>query len=241
MIEKFLDTIEKKHVLVAGELSSRTPPEKVYNANLDLLVLYHTTELGIPRIGGMLPIENSNDLVLTMCEKLPIHNYSVPVFAGICGIEPVRYFPLFFRNLAATGVSGVQNFPTVGLIDGQYRYNLESVNLGVKCEEEALKIAITNGLGILPFAFNQYETLAMAKAGAKIVILDLGFCPLTYDIREEIRQYLERLRSIGTLVHSLYPDVKILVYTMYHEIEQQLEALLPQLAYIDGIYRSVLL
>lgn len=239
MIEELAGKVTRRRVLTAGELSTRTPWERIEGAEVDLFVLYHTAELEIARIGGLLPIESSNGLVLSMCEKIPVQKLPAPVFAGVCGTEPVQHFPRFFRRLAETGVSGVQNFPTVGLIDGQYRYNLESVDIGAKQEAESLQLARESGLQILPFAFNQYEALAMAKAGARIVILDLGLRPRVPDIREEIRQYLERIQSVGALVHLYYPQVKVLVYSMYQEVERRLERL--QMDGADGLYRSVAL
>lgn len=237
MIQTLLQTIEETHQLTAGELSTRSRPESLAGANADIAVLHHTVELGLPRIGGLLPIENANDVVGQMCERIPLREIGIPVFAGICGTEPVRYFSSFFRHLADLGVSGVQNFPSIGLIDGGFRYNLESVRLGTRCEEKMLALAMARGLEVLPFVYNQYEALAMAKLGARIVVLDLGFCSQECDIRAELAQYLDRIQSVSALLRSVYPDVRLLIYSMYEEIAAQLRA--AQLTCVDRLYRSV--
>lgn len=239
MIRNLLHAIETRHELIAGEFATWKSVSDIQQVPVDLIVLYHTVEKKISRVGSLLPIENANSVVQEMCERIPIQEICVPVFAGICGSEPVRFFPMLFKNLLRTGVIGVQNFPSIGMIDGTFRYNLESVHLGAKCEEDTMATAIHNGLEIIPFVFNQYEALAMAKAGAKIIILDLGFRSWDYDIHAEMAQYMDRIQSIGTLMNSLYPEVKLLVYSMYREIEQYVEHLLPQMPYVAGLYRSI--
>jgi predicted TIM-barrel enzyme len=122
----------------------------------------------------MMPYGDANQIVMDMArEVLPVVK-NTPVLAGVCGTDPFRIMKLFLRDVQAAGFSGVQNFPTVGLIDGLFRQNLEETDMGFGHEVDMIRLAHELGLLATPYAFNEDEAQAMALAGADILIPHMG-------------------------------------------------------------------
>jgi predicted TIM-barrel enzyme len=144
---------------------------------IDLLVIYNSGRFrmaGRGSLSGMMPYGDANAIVMDMArEVLPVVP-KTPVLAGVCGTDPFRLMKLFLREVDAAGFSGVQNFPTVGLIDGRYRQNLEETDMGYGLEVEMIRTAHDLGLLTTPYCFNPDEATAMAKAGADILIPHMG-------------------------------------------------------------------
>src|SRR5207237_978287 len=117
-------------------------------------------------LSGMMRSGDANQIVMDMArEVLPVVR-NTPVLAGVCGTDPFRVMKLFLRDIDAAGFSGVQNFPTVGLIDGQFRQNLEETEMGFGLEVDMIAAAHEMGLLTTPYCFNEDEAAAMAQAGA---------------------------------------------------------------------------
>src|SRR6187431_170828 len=144
---------------------------------IDLLVIYNSGRFrmaGRGSLSGMMPYGDANQIVLDMArEVLPVAR-KTPVLAGVCGTDPFRIMKLFLREVQAVGFSGVQNFPTVGLIDGQFRQNLEETDMGYGLEVDLIRTAHDLGMLTTPYAFNVDEARAMAEAGADILIPHMG-------------------------------------------------------------------
>ncbi|CAA6665252.1 unnamed protein product [Spirodela intermedia] len=139
---------------------------------VDLIVLYNSGRFrmaGRGSLAGLLPFADANAVVVDMAsEVLPVVK-NVPVLAGVCGTDPFRRMDYFLRQLEQIGFSGVQNFPTVGLFDGNFRQNLEETGMGYSLEVEMIKKAHDMGFLTTPYAFNEEESIEMAKAGADII------------------------------------------------------------------------
>ena len=144
---------------------------------IDLLVIYNSGRFrmaGRGSLSGMMPYGDANAIVLEMArEVLPVVQHT-PVLAGICGTDPFRLMKLFLREIDAAGFSGVQNFPTVGLIDGTFRANLEETGMGFGLEVDMIRLAHEMNLLTTPYVFNPDEATALARAGADILIPHLG-------------------------------------------------------------------
>jgi predicted TIM-barrel enzyme len=106
-------------------------------------------------------------------EVLPVVQ-DTPVLAGVCGTDPFRLMPVFIKQLKEMGFSGVQNFPTVGLMDGDFRANLEATGMGYDKEVEAIAIAHELDMLTTPYVFNPAESVAMAEAGADLLVAHVG-------------------------------------------------------------------
>lgn len=121
-----------------------------------------------------MPYGNANEVVLDMAaEILPIVK-ATPVLAGVCASDPFRDIPRFLKQLKDLGFAGVQNFPTVGLIDGQFRQNLEETGMGYDNEVRMIREAKQVGLLTTPYVFNRDEARRMAAAGADVLVAHMG-------------------------------------------------------------------
>jgi predicted TIM-barrel enzyme len=144
---------------------------------IDLIIIYNSGRFrmaGRGSLSGMMPYGDANQVVVEMArEVLPVVK-NTPVLAGVCGTDPFRIMKLFLRDLQAMGFSGVQNFPTVGLIDGSFRQGLEETDMGFDKEVEMIRLAHEMGLLTCPYVFNESEAEAMAGAGADVLIPHMG-------------------------------------------------------------------
>ena len=144
---------------------------------IDLIIIYNSGRFrmaGRGSLSGMMPYGDANQIVMDMAhEVLPVVK-NTPVLAGVCGTDPFRIMKMFLKQVQAAGFSGVQNFPTVGLIDGSFRQNLEETEMGFGLEVDMIRLARELGLLTTPYCFNEDEAQAMAKAGADILIPHMG-------------------------------------------------------------------
>jgi predicted TIM-barrel enzyme len=144
---------------------------------IDLIVIYNSGRFrmaGHGSLAGLMPYGDANAVVMEMAsEVLPVVK-NVPVLAGVCGTDPMRLMPTFLAQVKSTGFAGVQNFPTVGLIDGNFRANLEETNMGY--DREVAMIASAHELDLLttPYVFNTDDARAMTQAGADILVAHMG-------------------------------------------------------------------
>ena len=143
----------------------------------DLIIIYNSGRFrmaGRGSLSGMMPYGDANAIVVEMAaEVLPIVQ-DTPVLAGVCGTDPFRLKHVFLKQLKQMGFSGVQNFPTVGLIDGTFRDNLEGTGMGFDKEVEAIAIANQLDLFTAPYVFTPEEATAMAEAGADLLVAHVG-------------------------------------------------------------------
>ena len=143
----------------------------------DLIVIYNSGRYrmaGLGSLAGMLPYGDANAIVLDMArEVLPIVK-DTPVLAGVCGTDPFRKMPVFLAELVRLGFAGVQNFPTVGLIDGTFRQGLEETGMGYDLEVAMIALARSLDLLTTAYSFTPEEARSMARAGADVVVAHMG-------------------------------------------------------------------
>jgi predicted TIM-barrel enzyme len=143
----------------------------------DIIIIYNSGRYrmaGRGSLAGLMPYGDANGIVVEMAsEVLPVTK-NTPVLAGVCGTDPFRLMPVFLKQLKDIGFSGVQNFPTVGLIDGNFRANLEGTGMGY--DKEVAMIAAANKLDMFtsPYVFDEDQARAMAKAGADQLVAHVG-------------------------------------------------------------------
>src|SRR5690349_6500579 len=135
---------------------------------IDLIIIYNSGRFrmaGRGSLAGMMPYGDANSIVVDMArEVLPIVR-ATPVLAGVCGTDPFRLMDVFLRELCAMGFAGVQNFPTVGLIDGTFRVGLEETGMGFSREIEMIALAHELELLTCPYVFDEDQAREMARAG----------------------------------------------------------------------------
>ena len=144
---------------------------------IDLIVIYNSGRYrmaGRGSLAGLMPYGDANGIVVEMAaEVLPVVRHT-PVLAGVCATDPFRRMPAFLRQLKGLGFAGVQNFPTVGLIDGIFRANLEETGMSYALEVEMIREARALDLLTTPYVFSAGDAAAMAGAGADIIVCHLG-------------------------------------------------------------------
>src|SRR5689334_2733066 len=144
---------------------------------IDLIIIYNSGRFrmaGRGSLSGMMPYGDANQIVLDMArEVLPVVRHT-PVLAGVCGTDPFRLMKHYLRQIQLAGFSGVQNFPTVGLIDGTFRQNLEETGMSYALEVEMIRAARERDLLTAPYVFTVEEAAAMADAGADVLVPHMG-------------------------------------------------------------------
>ena len=187
-------------------------------AGADLIIIYNSGRYrmaGRGSLAGLMPYGDANAIVVEMArEVLPIVR-KTPVLAGVCGTDPFRIMNLFLRDLKRLGFSGVQNFPTVGLIDGSFRESLEETGMGYAEEVEMIARAHDLDLLTCPYVFNEDEAKAMTRAGADLLIAHMGLTTKgTIGARTAITldQSVDRIQAIREAAISIRPDTLVLCH-----------------------------
>lgn len=143
----------------------------------DMLIIYNSGRYrmaGRGSLAGLLSYGDANQIVVEMGQEvLPVVEHT-PVLAGVCGTDPFRVMSVYLQQLQAQGFNGVQNFPTVGLIDGNFRQNLEETNMGYELEVEMIREAHQLNLLTTPYVFDEKQARDMAEAGADILVAHMG-------------------------------------------------------------------
>ena len=147
---------------------------------VDLIIIYNSGRFrmaGRGSLAGTMPYGDANAIVMDMAGEGLTVVEDTPVLAGVCGTDPFRQMEVFLKEVEAIGFAGVQNFPTVGLIDGLYRQNLEETGMGYDLEVDMVRTAHGMGLLTTPYAFKPEEGEQMADAGADIIVAHMGLTP----------------------------------------------------------------
>lgn len=177
LLSKFRAMIERKEPIIGGGAGTGLSAKCEEAGGIDLIVIYNSGRYrmaGRGSLAGLLAYGNANEIVMEMArEVLPVVK-NTPVLAGVNGTDPFINFDAFLDDLARTGFSGVQNFPTVGLIDGNFRANLEETGMGYGLEVEMIRMAHNKGLLTTPYVFSEADAIAMTEAGADIIVPHMG-------------------------------------------------------------------
>ena len=177
LMEKFHDMKRRRIPIVGGGAGTGLSAKCEEAGGIDLIVIYNSGRYrmaGRGSLSGLLAYGNANDIVMEMArEVLPVTG-NTPVLAGVNGTDPFCIFDSFLDEIKAIGFSGIQNFPTVGLIDGTFRANLEETGMSYGLEVDLIALAHAKDMLTTPYVFNAGEAAAMAKAGGDIIVCHLG-------------------------------------------------------------------
>ncbi len=177
ILEKFRDMMAKGVPIIGGGAGTGLSAKCEEAGGIDLIVLYNSGRYrmaGRGSLAGLLAYGDANQIVVDMAaEVLPVVKHT-PVLAGVNGTDPFRIMDVFLDDLKRIGFSGVQNFPTVGLIDGNFRLNLEETGMSYGLEVDMIAKAHAKDMLTTPYVFNTDDAAAMAKAGADIIVCHLG-------------------------------------------------------------------
>jgi predicted TIM-barrel enzyme len=178
---EILDQLKQKvadgQPIVGGGAGTGLSAKLEEAGGIDLIVIYNSGRFrmaGRGSLSGLMPFGDANAIVLEMArEVIPVLKHT-PVLAGVCGTDPFRKMELFLKDIVAAGFAGVQNFPTVGLIDGSFRTGLEETGMGFGHEVDMIHMAHEMDLLTTPYVFDADEARQMAEAGADILIPHMG-------------------------------------------------------------------
>jgi len=169
--------VKRGELIVGGGAGTGLSAKCEEAGGIDLIVIYNSGRYrmaGRGSLAGLMPYGDANGVVMEMAgEVLPVVE-KTPVLAGVCATDPFRLMPKFLDEVKAAGFSGVQNFPTVGLIDGNFRVNLEETGMGYDHEVEMIRLANERDMLTTPYVFSEDNARAMAQAGADIIVVHLG-------------------------------------------------------------------
>jgi predicted TIM-barrel enzyme len=177
ILSRFRGMIARGEPIVGGGAGTGLSAKCEESGGIDLIVIYNSGRYrmaGRGSLAGLLAYGNANQIVVDMAsEVLPVVK-KTPVLAGVNGTDPFMLTDHFLRELGALGFSGVQNFPTVGLIDGTFRANLEETGMGYELEVDMIAKAHALDLLTTPYVFSADEAMAMTRAGADIIVCHMG-------------------------------------------------------------------
>ncbi len=177
LLKRFHEMAERGEAIVGGGAGTGLSAKCEEAGGIDLIVIYNSGRYrmaGRGSLAGLLAYGNANEIVCEMAsEVLPVTKHT-PVLAGVNGTDPFLILDDFLDRLIRLGFSGVQNFPTVGLIDGTFRANLEETGMGYGLEVEMIAAAHKADLLTTPYVFSESDARAMTKAGADIIVCHMG-------------------------------------------------------------------
>ncbi|KAL0476275.1 hypothetical protein AKO1_010893 [Acrasis kona] len=218
ILSKLREVIKSKKAIIGGGAGIGLSAKSLEKGGIDLLILYNSGRFrmaGRGSLAGLMPYGDANEIMLDMAKEILTVVDETPVLAGVCGTDPFRNMSKLLRTVKELGFAGVQNFPTVGLIDGNFRQNLEETGMSYSQEVEMIRLANEMGLVTSPYVFNEEEATAMAKADADIIVAHMGLTTsgaigaktaLTLD------NCVERCQAIRDAVVKVKPDAIVLCH-----------------------------
>ena len=218
ILEKFRAMIARGEPIVGGGAGTGLSAKCEEAGRIDLIVIYNSGRYrmaGRGSLAGLMPYGDANAIVLDMArEVLPVVKQT-PVLAGVCGTDPFRDMDVFLDEVVRVGFSGVQNFPTVGLIDGALRANLEETGMSYALEVDMIARARAKNLLTTPYVFNEAEAAAMARAGADIVVCHMGLTTggaIGAETALKLEQCPAKIDAWAAAARAVRPDVLILCH-----------------------------
>ncbi|ABC23577.1 phosphoenolpyruvate hydrolase family protein [Rhodospirillum rubrum] len=218
LLETFHEMVRQGRPIVGGGAGTGLSAKCEEQGGIDLIVIYNSGRYrmaGRGSLAGLLAYGNANEIVMDMArEVLPVVRHT-PVLAGVNGTDPFCNFDHFLDQVKAVGFSGIQNFPTVGLIDGTFRANLEETGMGFGLEVDLVRLARAKDLLTTPYVFSEDDARAMTEAGADIVVAHMGLTTggaIGAETALSLHGAAERVSAIAQAAIAVRPDVIVLCH-----------------------------
>lgn len=218
VIQKLKQKIQNNEVIIGGGAGTGLSAKSAEAGGIDLIIIYNSGRYrmaGRGSLAGLMPYGDANQIVVEMGNEVLTIVEDTPVLAGVCGTDPFRNMDVFLKQLKEQGFTGVQNFPTVGLIDGQFRQNLEETGMGYDLEVDMIRKAHNIGLVTSPYVFNEEDAIKMAKAGADILVAHVGLTTkgaIGAHTAMDIDDAVELVQKIHDAGKSVNPDIIVLCH-----------------------------
>lgn len=218
ILKKLKAEVAAGNVLLGAGAGTGISAKSAEAGGVDLIIIYNSGRYrmaGRGSLAGLMAYGDANQIVVDMGnEVLPVVK-ETPVLAGVCGTDPFRIMDIFLKQLKEQGFAGVQNFPTVGLIDGVFRANLEETGMGYDLEVDMIRKAHELDLLTTPYVFDEEQAKKMAEAGADILVAHMGLTTkgtigaktaLTLD------DCVEKIQTICDAGKAVNPDIMVLCH-----------------------------
>ncbi len=209
---------------------------------IDLIIIYNSGRFrmaGRGSLAGLMPYGDANQIVMEMAGEVLTVVRDTPVLAGVCASDPFRQMDKFLDQVKAEGFAGIQNFPTVGLIDGSFRANLEETGIGYDREVELVKLAREKNLLTTPYAFTPEEAERMTEVGADVIVAHMGLTTkgsIGAETALSLEQSVQRVQAIADAARRVREDVIVLCHGGPIAMPEDAQFVLSRTTNVHGFY-----
>lgn len=232
----------QKEILVGVGAGTGITAKSSEAGGADMLIIYNSGRYrmaGRGSLAGLLSYGDANQIVMDMGhEVLPVVQQT-PVLAGVCGTDPFRVMKIYLQQLQAQGFSGVQNFPTVGLIDGVFRQNLEETGMGYDLEVDMIRQAHELGMLTTPYVFDPEQATKMAEAGADLLVAHMGLTTkgsIGAETALTLDESVKKVQAILDAGRKVNPDIMVICHGGPIAEPQDAQYVIDRVDGIDGFF-----
>lgn len=232
----------QKEILVGVGAGTGITAKSSEAGGADMLIIYNSGRYrmaGRGSLAGLLSYGDANQIVMDMGhEVLPVVQHT-PVLAGVCGTDPFRVMKIYLQQLQAQGFSGVQNFPTVGLIDGVFRQNLEETGMGYDLEVDMIRQAHELGMLTTPYVFDPEQAIKMAEAGADLLVAHMGLTTkgsIGAETALTLDESVKKVQAILDAGRKVNPDIMVICHGGPIAEPQDAQYVIDHVDGIDGFF-----
>jgi len=242
ILERLKNEVSNGKIILGAGAGTGISAKSAEAGGVDLIIIYNSGRYrmaGRGSLAGLLPYGDANQIVVEMgSEVLPVVK-DTPVLAGVCGTDPFRTMDVFLKQLKDQGFAGVQNFPTVGLIDGVFRANLEETGMGYALEVDMIRKAHELDLFTTPYVFDEEQAKAMAKAGADVLVAHMGLTTkgtIGAQTALTLEESAKRVQAICDAGRSVNPDIMVICHGGPIAEPQDAQYIIDNTTGIDGFF-----
>lgn len=242
ILKELKERIVKGQPIIGGGAGSGISAKCEEEGGIDLIVIYNSGRYrmaGRGSLAGLLPYGNANDIVKEMAHEILPAVKHTPVLAGVCGTDPFMLRDSFLKELQDMGFAGIQNFPTVGLIDGVFRANLEATGMSYQLEVECIKIARSLDMLTTPYVFNTHEAKLMTEAGADIIVAHMGLTTngkIGAGTSKSMEECVAEIQAITDTCKKINDEVIVLCHGGPIATPEDAQYILDKVTGVDGFY-----
>jgi predicted TIM-barrel enzyme len=242
ILSRFREKISAGLPIIGGGAGTGISAKCEEAGGIDLIVIYNSGRFrmaGRGSLAGLMPYGNANQIVEEMaCEVLTAVEHT-PVLAGVCATDPFMLRDRFLRELKDLGFAGIQNFPTVGLIDGTFRANLEETGMGFGLEVECIAAAHQMDLLTTPYAFDPGQAAELTAAGADVIVAHMGLTTsgtIGAETSLSLDQSVDKVAEIASAARDVRADVIVLCHGGPIAMPEDAAYVLDRVKSVDGFY-----
>ena len=242
ILKRFREKLDQGLPIVGGGAGTGISAKCEEAGGIDLIVIYNSGRYrmaGRGSLAGLMPYGSANQIVREMAHEVITAVKHTPVLAGVCATDPFMMRDVFLQELKTLGFAGIQNFPTVGLIDGTFRANLEETGMGFGLEVDCIGAANRMDLLTTPYAFDAEQARALTEAGADILVAHMGLTTsgtIGAETSLTLEDCVPRIAEMAEAARQIRSDVIVLCHGGPIAMPPDANFILEQLDCVDGFY-----